>query len=89
MLVTIPTWLRARSFGFSNYDLGIYSQALGRLALDPPNPWLSGRQIHVFNDHFDPILFLVAPFARLFHAVEVGLVVEGLCALLALLPLAW
>jgi uncharacterized membrane protein len=89
LLVTIPTWLRARSFGFSNYDLGIYSQALARLSLDPPNPWLSGRQIHLFNDHFDPVLFLVAPFARLFPAVEVGLFVEGLCALLALLPLAW
>lgn len=89
VLVTLPTWLRARGFGFSNYDLGIYSQALARLARDPPNPWLSGRQIHVFNDHFDPILFLVAPFARVLPAVQVGLFVEGLCAVLALLPLAW
>ena len=89
LVVTLPTWLRARGFGFSNYDLGIYSQALARLALDPPNPWLSGRQIHVFNDHFDPILFLVVPFARVIPAVQVGLFVEGLCAVLALLPLAW
>jgi uncharacterized membrane protein len=88
-LVTLPTWLRARGFGFSNYDLGIYSQALARLARAPPNPWLSGRQIHVFNDHFDPVLFLAAPFARIFPAVQVGLVFEGLCALLALVPLAW
>lgn len=88
-MVSLPTWLRAWGFGFSNYDLGIYSQALARLALDPPNPWLSGRQIHLFNDHFDPILFLVAPFARLFPAVQVGLVVEALCALLALVPLGW
>lgn len=89
VLVTLPTWLRARGFGFSNYDLGIYGQALARLARDPPNPWLSGRQIHVFNDHFDPVLFLVAPFARVLPAVQVGLFVEGLCAVLALLPLAW
>lgn len=89
LLVTLPTWLRVRGFGFSNYDLGIYSQALARLARDPPNPWLSGRQIFLFNDHFDPILFLAAPFALVFPAVQVGLVVEGLCALLALLPLAW
>ncbi len=89
LLVTLPTWLRARGFGFSNYDLGIYSQALARLAVDPPNPWLSGRQIHLFNDHFDPVLFLVAPFARIFPSVQVGLFVEGLCALLALWPLAW
>ncbi len=89
LVVTLPTWLRARGFGFSNYDLGIYSQALARLAVDPPNPWLSGRQIHLFNDHFDPVLFLVAPFTRIFPAVQVGLFVEGLCALLALWPLAW
>lgn len=87
--MTLPTWLRARGFGFSNYDLGIYSQALARLAVDPPNPWLSGRQIHLFNDHFDPVLFLVAPFARIFPAVQVGLFIEGLCAVLALLPLGW
>lgn len=89
LLVSVPTWLRAHHFGFSNYDFGIYSQALARLALDPPNPWLSGRQIHLFNDHFDPILFLVAPFARLFPAAEVGLVVEAVCGVLALVPLAW
>lgn len=89
LLVSVPTWLRAHHFGFSNYDFGIYSQGVARLALDPPNPWLSGRQIFLFNDHFDPILFLVAPFARVFPAAEVGLVVEALCALLALLPLAW
>ncbi|HEY1088916.1 MAG TPA: hypothetical protein VGE37_14530, partial [Archangium sp.] len=76
LLVTGPIWLRASAFGFSNYDLGIYSQALARLAIDPPNPWLSGRQIHVFNDHFDPILFLVAPFTRLFPAAQVGLAME-------------
>jgi uncharacterized membrane protein len=89
LLVSVPTWLRARGFGFSNYDFGIYSQALARLALDPPNPWLSGRQLFLFNDHFDPILFLAAPFARLFPAAQVGLVMEALCAVLALLPLAW
>ena len=89
LLVTGPIWLRANAFGFSNYDLGIYSQALARLAIDPPNPWLSGRQIHVFNDHFDPILFLVTPFTRLFPAAQVGLVMEGCCALLALGALAW
>lgn len=89
LLVSLPTWLRARAFGFSNYDLGIYSQALARLGVDPPNPWLSGRQLHVFNDHFDPVLFLFAPFTRVFPAVQVGLFVEATCALLALLPLAW
>ncbi len=89
VMVTGPTWLRARGFGYSNYDFGIYSQALAQLARNPPNPWLSGRQINVFNDHFDPILFMAAPFARLLPAAQVGLVAEALFALLALLPLSW
>lgn len=89
LLLWLPTWLRAHHYAFSNYDFGIYSQALARLALDPPNPWLSGRQIHLFNDHLDPILFVVAPFTRWFPAANVGLVMEGLCAVLTLLPLGW
>ncbi|MFO0595159.1 MAG: DUF2079 domain-containing protein [Myxococcaceae bacterium] len=89
MLIAVPTWLRAHHFGFANYDFGIYSQALARLALDPPNPWLSGRQLFVFNDHFDPVLFLFAPFARVFPAASVGLVAEALFASLSLVPLAW
>ena len=88
-LVSVPVWLRATGFGFANYDFGIYSQAVARLAVDPPNPWLSGRQLHLFNDHFDPVLFLTVPFARLFPAAKVGLVFESLSVLLALLPLMW
>ncbi|MFT3712672.1 MAG: DUF2079 domain-containing protein [Archangium sp.] len=85
----MPTWLRAHHFGFSNYDFGIYSQGLARLALDPPNPWLSGRQIFLFNDHFDPILFLGVPFARLFPAASVGLIIEALSGVIALGALWW
>jgi hypothetical protein len=89
VLISVPTWLRAHHFGFSNYDFGIYSQGLARLALDPPNPWLSGRQIFLFNDHFDPILFLGVPFARVFPAASVGLIIEATCGVLALGALWW
>jgi uncharacterized membrane protein len=88
-LVTLPTWFRAHGFGYSNFDFGIYSQALAHLSTNAPNPWLSGRQIHVFNDHFDPILIFPAFFTRFLPAAEVGLLTEGLCAGLSLVPLAW
>lgn len=89
VFITVPTWLRAHAFGFSNYDFGIYSQAISRLALDPPNPWLSGRQLFLFNDHFDPILFLTVPFAKVLPGAEVGLGFEALAALSSLLALGW
>lgn len=87
LLVGLPTFLRAARFCFSNFDLGIYSQALAHLGWRTPNPWLSGRQLYLFNDHLDPVLFLVAPWARVWPAVQVGLVAESLFAVLALLPL--
>jgi hypothetical protein len=58
LLLVAPVIATAGRYCFSHYDLGIYSQALARLGWHDPNPWLTGRQIHVFNDHFDPILFL-------------------------------
>jgi hypothetical protein len=87
LLVGAPTFLRAQRFCFSNFDLGIYSQALAHLSWRTPNPWLSGRQLFLFNDHLDPVLALVAPFTRLAPAVQVGLVAESLFMVLALLPL--
>ncbi len=84
-----PTWVRASRACFSNFDLGIYSQAIAALSWANPNPWLSGRQLLLFNDHVDPILALAAPWTRLWPAVRVGLAVEALFAVLALLPLGW
>ncbi|MCK5379592.1 MAG: DUF2079 domain-containing protein, partial [Acidobacteria bacterium] len=63
--ILIPAWLRLNWHGFHNFDLGIYAQALFRLSLDDLNPWLTLRDVRVFNDHFDPVLFGVAPFAKI------------------------
>src|SRR4051812_36176817 len=40
------------------YDLGLYAQALAKLGPHHWNPWLPARQVRVFNDHADPILWL-------------------------------
>ena len=88
-LVVAPVWLRAARYCYSNYDFGIYVQALARLSPSDLNPWLSGRQIHIFNDHFDPVLLLVQPLADVLPPFQAGLLAEALLGLLAVGPALW
>lgn len=88
-LVVAPVWLRAARYCYSNYDFGIYVQALARLSLKDLNPWLSGRQLHIFNDHFDPVLLLVQPLAEVLPPFQAGLLAEALLVLLAVVPVLW
>jgi uncharacterized membrane protein len=85
-------WLPVESawldFCFNNYDLGIYGQAIERLSFNDPNPWLSTRNVFLFNDHFDPILFFLIPFKGLIPSALLAIrmeflamVVEGLAPL--------
>jgi hypothetical protein len=89
VLVVVPTWLQSAHGCFSHFDLGIYTQALARLSFDDPNPWLSARQIRIFNDHFDPILWLGKPLVPVLSPLWAALVTEALMVLLATVPLLW
>ncbi|MCK8500257.1 MULTISPECIES: DUF2079 domain-containing protein [Myxococcus] len=89
VLVVTPVWLQAARACFPNFDLGIYSQAVARLSLAQPNPWISARQVFIFNDHFDPILWVAHPLARLLPPMWAALVVEALFVLLTVAPLLW
>ncbi len=88
-LVVAPIWLQSMHGCMSHYDLGIYTQALARLSLDDPNPWLSSRQIRIFNDHFDPVLWLVRPLVEVLSPMWAALVAEALIVLLSTAPLLW
>lgn len=45
------------------FDFGIYQQAIFKLAEGLSwNPYVSVRDIHIFNEHFDPIIYLSVPF---------------------------
>lgn len=88
-VVVIPVWLQAARMCFASYDLGIYTQALARLSLQDPNPWLSIRQVHIFADHFDPVLWLARPLVTVLPAKWAGLVAEAAFVLLSLAPLVW
>ncbi|MCY0997338.1 DUF2079 domain-containing protein [Myxococcus sp. MISCRS1] len=89
MLVVTPVWFQAARACFPNFDLGIYSQAVARLSLAQPNPWISARQVFIFNDHFDPILWVAHPLARLVPPMWAALLVEALFVLLTVAPLLW
>jgi hypothetical protein len=84
-IVTVfwPVWRRAAAYRYSNYDIGIYSQALHAIRLNDLNPWLTLRQFPVFCDHFDLILAVPAIPAKLFPPDYTGLAWEHLMALLA------
>lgn len=89
VFVVVPVWLQAAQVCFPNFDLGIYSQAVARLSLAEPNPWISARQVFIFNDHFDPILWVAHPLARIIPPMWAALVVEALFVLLTVAPLLW
>lgn len=86
-VVLVPVWLRAARFCFNNYDLGIYGQALAQLGPANWNPWLSGRQVFLFADHFDPVLVFAVPFARALGLPWGGLLAEALFVGASVIPI--
>ncbi|WP_181790913.1 DUF2079 domain-containing protein [Myxococcus llanfairpwllgwyngyllgogerychwyrndrobwllllantysiliogogogochensis] len=89
VFVVAPIWIQAAHACFAHFDLGIYTQALARMSLTEPNPWLSARQVYIFNDHFDPILWVVRPLVAVLPPMWASLVGEALLVLLAVAPLLW
>lgn len=69
---------------FSYYDLGIYSEALSRIQISDLNPFIPGRNLRIFNDHFDPILIPFSFLERFIPAPDLGISIE-----FALLALCW
>ena len=58
------------------YDFGIYEQAIYEIAGGAGwNPYLTARNVHIFNDHFVPVIFLAVPWAMIFKYNPVSLVV--------------
>ena len=60
---------------FHATDFGIYQQAIYEIASTfDPNPYLTVRNIKIFNDHFDPIIYLAVPFVWLTNYSPVTLI---------------
>jgi hypothetical protein len=89
LLVWFPVEQAWRHFCLNNYDLGIYAQAFSELSLANPNPWISVRELRIFNDHFDPVLFLLLPFKGLMQPGLFLIRFEAILALATIAPLFW
>lgn len=89
LLIWIPVENAYAAFCFNNYDLGIYGQALTLLSIENLNPFLSTRDIRIFNDHFDPILFFVAPLVKLVEPSLLAIRVEMVSIVLASFAPIW
>ena len=74
---------------FNNFDLGIYSRALYLLSWDNLNPWLTNRETKIFNDHFDPVILLAAPWVKLGDPARVAIVIEAVVVLATPLSVVW
>ena len=89
LVVVMAVALAARAYCYHHEDLGIYTQALAQLSWHDLNPFLSGRQLRVFNDHVDPILVLGAPLAHVMPPWRAALLVEAIFVSAAAVPLVW
>ena len=67
-------------------DFTIYQQAIyDSFAFKNPNPFITIRNIHILQDHFDPVFLLAGPWAALFNYSPYSLLVFEWIFLLATL----
>ena len=79
ILLLIGNLLSVIHNGFNVYDLGIYHQAITEIGSGKINPYITVHNLKIFNDHFDPIIFLAVPFVKLFsNTPEATIVFEFL-----------
>ncbi len=72
-----------------HFDFGIYTQAIAGFSLHDLNPWLSARGLHIFTDHFDPIVLAALLFRPFFSPSISALLAEQSFVLASLIPVAW
>ncbi len=74
LLPLIHTLRALVNFCMPMIDYSIYQQAIYEIAEGISlNPYLTTRDIFVFNEHFDPIIFLAVPFTWLTNYSYLGL----------------
>ncbi len=70
LLALWPLLVNIKAISYNCYnavDFSIYQQAIYDIwTLKDPNPFVSIRNVKIFNDHFDPVLYLAVAFTALF-----------------------
>jgi hypothetical protein len=68
--LVVPLLVNIKAIYYNCYnaiDFSIYQQAIYNIgSLGKWNPYLSIRNINIFNDHFDPILYALVGFTKIF-----------------------
>ena len=82
-------WMLVTRYCAEHFDFGIYVQAIAGFSWHDLNPWLSARGVHIFNDHFDPIVLTALLFRSFLSPSWAALVTEQTFILASLLPIAW
>ena len=65
IIIVIANIKRAINGEFDVYDYGIFQQGIFELAQGDINPFMSVRDLKLWNDHFMPVLFLAVPWVWL------------------------
>ncbi len=74
LVILIANIKRAMNGELFTYDYGIYQQGVFELASGTLNPFMSVRDIKLWNDHFMPILFLAVPWVWLWGFSTVAMI---------------
>jgi len=89
LLIWVPVEKALGAYCFNNYDLGIYAQALQLISWQQINPFLSTRDVNIFNDHFDPILLFIAPLRSYVSPELLAVRIEMISIIIASIAPLW
>ncbi len=67
LVILVANIKRAMNGELFAYDYGIYQQGVFELAKGDINPFMSVRDIKLWNDHFAPILFTAVPWVWIWN----------------------
>lgn len=75
----------------SQFDISIYQEAIFKIAHSfDLNPFLNMREIKILNDHFDPIIYMAAPFVWVFGYSPLSLLIfQNIWPILSALLIYW
>jgi len=85
--IFIPNFVKYLHGCFNTWDFGIFVEATQKLGWNQLNPLINSYGFKIFNDHFDPILFLPTFLNQLFPSSVSLLGTELLFVLLSILPI--
>jgi len=91
VLITFITFLvlsvaRHLSLSSSAFDLGIFDQAIWNAA-NGNSLYSSLKGMNLLGDHFEPVLFFIAPIYKIFPSVYVLFILQSLALASAVIPL--